>query len=138
MRYSLFILVALLTFGCSVKYGEFAMISTKKIDPTKTYERGDSKVIGKDMIKIYFLIPTEWHPDASEAVTDALENNCAEYLSDVTLTLKHWYIPYIYGKSWFEVEGYPWFLEGVDRQNCLKKEEISKSNQSLEMKSNQQ
>jgi hypothetical protein len=128
MRYFLLIsLAGALMLGCTYHYGSFSTISTKEIDLTKPYLKGTEKVIGKDTSQIYLIIPTKWHPDASEAVKDALQNSCAEYLTDAELTLKIWYIPYIYGKTWFEIEGYPWYLENVERQSCLNKKAISPS-----------
>lgn len=111
------------------KQSEFALLSTKNIDFSKKYRRGEKKVTGKDLIKIYYLIPTKWYPDPSTAVQDALATNCAEYLSDVKLTYRQEGDPRLfYSKVSFVVEGYPWYLEGGGEQNCrnIQKERVDK------------
>jgi hypothetical protein len=81
--------------------------------------KGPNRVIGKDTVHIYVLFPDRWHPDVSGAIDDALKSNCAEYLTDVEVTLNHWFIPYIYGKTWYEVAGFPWYADSEVRQRCL-------------------
>ena len=108
----------LLTTGCSMKLGSFTMISTKDIDFKKSYVKDDKKVIGKDEAKIYVIFPSKLHPDIDIAVSNVLERTCSDYLTDATIMYKYWYIPYIYGKGWYEVEGYSWREEG--KENCSK------------------
>ncbi len=106
----------LLTTGCSMKLGEFTMISTKDIDFKKEYIKDNKKVMGKDEIQIYVIFPSRMHPDIDVAVSDVLERTCSDYLTDATIMYKYWYIPYIYGKAWYQVEGYTWREKG--KESC--------------------
>lgn len=111
-------IVVLMTQGCTYKYGDFAIMSTKKVDFNKSYTKGSTKVSGEDKSKIYIIIPNKLHPMLDQALENALDNSCAEYLTDANVTLTAWYIPYIYGETTFKVEGYPWYEEGKDENSC--------------------
>lgn len=106
----LFIILLLLLAlnGCSVKLGHFNTITTKKVDFAKKHTKSNKKYIGKDVVDMYVIFPTKWHPDIDMAVSNALKNTDSVYMTDTTITYKYWFIPYIYGKFWYEVEGYVW------------------------------
>jgi len=94
--------------GCSMKLGHFNTITTKEVDFSKKYIKSEKKQIGEDIVPIYIIFPTKWHPDIDLAVSNVLERTNAEYMTDTTIKYKYWFIPYIYGKYWYEVEGYVW------------------------------
>ena len=109
MKNTLIILLLLLTLnGCSIKLGHFNTITTKEVDFSKKHIKSTEKYIGKDTSEIYIIFPTKWHPNIDKAVTEVLKRTSAEYMTDTTIEYKYWYIPYIYGKAWYEVEGYVW------------------------------
>ena len=94
--------------GCSVKLGHFSTITTKKVDFSKKHIRSSKKYIGKDVTKMYVIFPTRWHPDIDKAVSNVLKSTDTSYMTDATIRYKFWFIPYIYGQFWYEVEGYVW------------------------------
>jgi hypothetical protein len=114
------ILTVLLLSGCTYKFGTFSVISTKPVDLSKKHEKGTEKTLGEDTLSIYVIIPTKIYPDVSIALAKALEKDCADYLTDATIIYKWWDIPFIYGRHWVEVEGYPWFSDGEAREQCLR------------------
>ncbi len=115
---ALFLILAV--SGCSIKFGDFSLLSTKQVEinGTKKYRKGNKKVVGKDIAHIIILFPTKLPLSYSDAVSNALDEYCAEYLTEVKITQKFWFIPYIYGRTWVEAEGYPWFSEDSTRENC--------------------
>lgn len=95
--------------GCTMRFVDFTMISTKNIDLSKSssFERAKSRVTGTDMVHIIILIPTGT-PHVKEAIDKAIESvPGAVALLDGVVYQKIWYIPYIYGQSSFIVEGTP-------------------------------
>ncbi len=113
----------LLLAGCiNYKFGEFTLISTRTIDFSKTYQKGEKKIFGEDARTMYFIILNLKlkDTDIAVAVNNALNDNCAEYLSEATVTLEQVVIPLVYAKNAYRIEGYPWYLEGDARQACLK------------------
>jgi len=62
---------------------------------------------GRDTKHIIVFIPTGI-PNMKEAMDEAIEKTPgAVGLSNVTVKQGWWYIPYIYGQQYFEVEGNP-------------------------------
>ncbi len=95
--------------GCATRLVDFTMISTKNIDLTRgaNFRRGKSRVEGIDTVSIIIFIPTGV-PNMKEAIDRAIESvPGAVALVDGVLTQKSWYIPYIFGKSSYVVEGTP-------------------------------
>ena len=104
--------------GCTFKQGNYSIMSTKEIDFTKKYIKGNKKVVGIDTSKTYIIIPDKFRPMIDDALKNALNENCAEYLTEVEIEFKWWLIPYIYGEKKFEVKGYPWYLKDKSRSSC--------------------
>lgn len=107
------ILVVLILFfaatGCSQRLIDFTIISSKNMDLSQaaSFQRGQSRVKGEDAKHIIIFIPTGV-PNAKEALDRAIESvPGAVALVDGVITSHWWYIPYIYGKSWYVVEGTP-------------------------------
>ena len=92
-----------------MKLGHFNTITTKEVDFTQKYIKSKTKHIGKDVVSMYIIFPTKWHPDIDIAVSNVLAQTHAEYMTDTTIEYKYWFIPYIYGEFWYEVDGYVWY-----------------------------
>ncbi|MDO9160903.1 MAG: hypothetical protein Q8N35_06220 [Methylococcaceae bacterium] len=71
------------------------------------FTRSPNRTKGEDRKSIIILFPTGV-PNAKEAMDKAIESvPGAVGLVDGVITQHSWYIPYIYGESWVEVEGTP-------------------------------
>lgn len=95
--------------GCSTRLVDFTMISTKNVDWSKaaTFTRGDSRVVGDDLVHTIVIIPTGIST-MKEAIDRAIEATPgAVALVDGVVYQKAYYIPLIYGQSGYVVEGTP-------------------------------
>lgn len=101
----LFILVT----GCVQRIGDFTVASTKNMDIKRTLHRVDetTRLKDRDVAHIILFFPIGI-PDMKEAMDNAIEQKTgAVGLSNVTVKIGHWYIPFIYGQHYYEVEGNP-------------------------------
>lgn len=102
-------LVALFFCSCSHRILDFTLISSKNVDLSKgaTFERGKSRVEGKDLVHWIIIIPTGT-VNIKEALDRAIESTpgCVALLDGVIYT-KFWWIPYIYGQQSATIEGTP-------------------------------
>ena len=102
-------IVALTFSSCSHRVLDFTLISSKNVDLSKgaTFERGKSRVEGKDMVHWIIFIPTGT-VSIKEALDKAIESTpgCVALLDGVIYT-KFWWIPYIYGQQSATIEGTP-------------------------------
>ena len=102
--------IALLSLtGCTNRYLDFTLISTKNVDFSKasTFTKGKVRVIGEDMAHVIICIPNKQiHP--KEAIDKAIESipGCVA-LMDGVISTNFWWIPYIYGQNKVIVEGTP-------------------------------
>ena len=102
-----FVVAALFLVGCTTRLGDFTVVSSKNMDVGKRHLVKGDRVTGIDKKHIIIFIPTGI-PNMKEAVDEAIEKtDGAVGLSDVTIKQGFWYIPYIYGQQWWEVEGNP-------------------------------
>jgi len=88
---------------------DFTAISTKNVDWSRatSFERGKARVKGKDIAHIIIVIPTGI-PNMKEAVDRAIESVPGGVaLLDGVLYHKWFYIPPLYGQSWYVIEGTP-------------------------------
>jgi hypothetical protein len=95
--------------GCSQRLIDFKMISSKNVDLSQMsqFKRDSQRVEGVDKTHIIFFIPTGV-PNAKEALDRAIESvPGAVALVDGVITHHFWWIPYIYGQSYYVVEGTP-------------------------------
>ncbi|WP_156776858.1 hypothetical protein [Nitrococcus mobilis] len=102
-------LIMLFCSGCTNRIGDFTIASTKNMDIKKTLHRVDESVRlkDKDVKHIIIFFPTGI-PNIKEAMDNAIEQKPgAVGLSNVTVKRGGWYIPFIYGQDYFEVEGNP-------------------------------
>lgn len=101
------LIATLMLAGCSTRITDFTMITSKNIDISRmpTFQRDSKRVEGEDTTHIIIFIPTGV-PNAKEALDRAIESvPGAVALLDGVMTHKWFYIPYIYGRSWYIVEG---------------------------------
>lgn len=95
--------------ACSQRMVDFTVISSKNIDLSRgaDFKRLPTRIKGEDRKSIIIFIPTGI-PNAKEAMDNAIESvPGAVGLVDGVITQNSWYIPYIYGQTWIEVEGTP-------------------------------
>lgn len=96
--------------GCVHRIGDFTVASTKNVNFKSETHRVDDRrrLIGRDTIHIFSIIPTGMYPNIKEAMDNAIEKAPgAVALSNVTVKRIHWYIPLVYGQDSFEIEGNP-------------------------------
>ena len=102
------LVVCVLLSSCSHRLVDFTLISSKNVELSKfdTYERLNSRTTGKDLHHIIILPLSQ--PNGKEAMDEAIEAvpGCVA-LVDGVLTYKWWWIPYIYGKQTYIIEGTP-------------------------------
>tara|TARA_B100000959_G_C14471965_1_gene415479 strand:- start:1 stop:480 length:480 start_codon:yes stop_codon:yes gene_type:complete len=92
--------------GCSTRLVDFTIISTKNVDLAGTgYEREKSRSVGQDEISIIIFVPmgTASIKEAIDRTIESVPGGVA--ILDGVVTSSWWYIPYIYGKSKYVVEG---------------------------------
>ncbi len=108
---SIAVLSVLLMFaaGCKTRLVDFTVISTKNIDWSQSakFTRLRQRVEGTDYVHIIIFIPTGV-PSIKEAVDQAIESvPGAVALTDGVVIHKFFWIPYIYGRQTYVVEGTP-------------------------------
>jgi len=102
----LFTTVVVVFSGCVHRHGQFSVISTRNIDWSRSAEftRG-SRVEGRDIVHIVIFVPTGT-ATIFGAVDHALNQvPGAVALVDAVLSSRGWYIPWIYGRSGWTIEG---------------------------------
>lgn len=95
--------------NCSQRLTDFTVISSKNINLSTASELKKSKnrVEGEDTKHIIVFFPTGI-PDAKEALDRAIEKTPgAVALADGTIEHHWWYVPYVYGRDSYVVEGTP-------------------------------
>lgn len=103
------LLSCLLLTGCVTRLGSFTVASTKNIDIKKSLHRVDERVRVKDRdTRHIILFISTGMPNFEEAMDNAIEQKPgAVGLSNVSIKHGFWWIPLIYGKTFYEVEGNP-------------------------------
>lgn len=107
--------IALGTSGCATRVGDLTVASTKNIDIKTGMHRIDSskRLVGRDTIHIILFIPTGMYPNMEEAMDNAMEQSPGVVaLSDMSIKRGAFYIPFIYGQDYYEVEGNPVYEAG--------------------------
>ncbi len=100
--------VLLAPAGCVVRQGDFTVLSTKLIRTSNFDLSGADRVRGvqgEDMAHIIFIIPTKQNPNIEDAIDNALEKENGDVMTDVVVESYSWYIPYIYGRAGWRVQG---------------------------------
>lgn len=95
--------------SCTQRVLDFTIVSSKNIDieHSHSFIKKNQRTQGKDMVHWIILIPTGV-PHIKEALDKAIESTpgCVA-LMDGVITYKFWWIPYVYGKEYYIVEGTP-------------------------------
>jgi hypothetical protein len=110
---SLLVLAVVLLFGsslvgCGGTLGTFTVISTKNVDWSRASEfnRSNQRVKGKDVNHIIVFVPTKLNVTVSEALDNALlQIPGAIAMVDATVKVSSFYIPYVYGRTGYFIEG---------------------------------
>lgn len=102
-------LLALQLIGCVQRIGDFTLLSSKNVDISRlgTATKSPNRVTGEDAKEIVIIFPTGV-PNVKEAIDRAIQSepDCVA-LSDATIKHSFFYIPYIFGREAFTVEGTP-------------------------------
>ena len=101
--------IIVLLSSCSQRITDFTIISSKNVDLSRgaDFKRGKDRVSGKDVKRIYMIIGTGMS-NIKQATDNAIQSEPgAVALVDGVIHYHSWYIPYIYGEYWYEVEGTP-------------------------------
>jgi len=104
----LILLFSFFVIGCATDVWKSAVISTKNIDWNKASEFiiDNKRVEGVDMCHVIILFPTKKNIFLDKAIDDALEKiPGAVVLTDVVIKYETIYVPFIYGKIGYYVEG---------------------------------
>ena len=104
------VLIALLMplLGACASRSDFTAISGKNVNLSNIHlDRSEAKgrVHGEDCMDIIIIIPTGGPPTLDEALDRALEEKQANVLLDAVVEYSSFYIPYIYGRQCWKVEG---------------------------------
>ncbi len=94
-------------YGCTTRLTDFTIASTKTIELSKvpTFKRGGQRTTGKDTAHIIIFIPLG-QPNIKEAIDRAIEKiPGAVALLDGVISIRNFYIPYVYGQNSYIVEG---------------------------------
>ena len=114
MKNIIILSIVLLVIGCTQRLGDFTVMSTRNVDLNANYVKVENNVIGQDKKSIIIIIPTGT-PNIEAAIDQALKSvDGGAVMTDVSLTYKWFYIPYIYGEYIYEVEGDVWKKTNVD------------------------
>ncbi len=104
------LLVAILlgaTAGCSVHHGDFTVLSDVLVDLSRADLSSPDRargVVGEDVTDIVLFVPRST-PSLEGAIRDALRKGGGDLMTDVTVTSHGWYLPLIWGRVGWRVEG---------------------------------
>lgn len=112
MKLSLFVLTGitlLSSVSCTTRIADFTVVSTKNMDLNHSkgyYTSLNDRISGIDKNHILICVPTNPQLSWKEAVDKAIEsrNSCVG-LSNATIEMGTFYIPLLYGETWYKVEG---------------------------------
>lgn len=107
LSYILLCCGVLLLNGCTTRFVDFTIISTKNVDLSRagSFQKSSTRTDGIDKAYIIIFIPTG-NPNLKEAIDRAIEAvPGAVALLDGVVTSGFFYIPYVYGEASFTVEG---------------------------------
>ena len=109
MKNILISLFSILIFtGCwNQRLGDFSVVSSRNFDLNDNYVLLEKGVIGEDTQYIIIFVPTGMI-NIENAVDDALKRVDGDVMTNASIKLQGFYIPYIYGESRYIVEGDVW------------------------------
>jgi len=94
--------------GCSVRHGDFTVVSNKLVRLSEfELEKADRVrgIEGKDVQHIIIFIPTGGPPTIEGAIDNAMEQGGGDVMTDAVIEAWGFYIPYIYGQVGWSVKG---------------------------------
>lgn len=102
------LLVCLSCLGCTVRHGDFTVLSNKLVR-TSSFNLDQAErakgVKGEEKTDIIIFFPTGGPPTIEGAVDDALKKGDGDVMTDAVIESWAFYIPYIYGQSGWSVTG---------------------------------
>jgi hypothetical protein len=102
------VLVVFVFAGCTVRHGDFTVLSNKLVD-LRDFEVDKADRIrgveGEDSAHIIILFPTKGSVTLEGALDDAFLETGGDLMTDAVVKQWFWYIPYIYGQSGWRVTG---------------------------------
>ena len=123
MKNFIILSIIVLMAGCTKRLGDFTLVSTKNVEIGAQYVKVERNVHGENMKPIIIAFPLGY-PDIESAIDDALRTvEDGVLMTDVVLTYRWWYIPYIYGQYIYEVDGDVWKKKNVDIGEILNESE---------------
>jgi hypothetical protein len=111
--------MAALTGCMTINHGHFAVLSPTDLDNTAVYQLLKKDGYGESK-SIYWAFYAESPPHLDDAVTNALATNGGIFLKNVSVTVKSWMIPLIWGENAMIVEGEVWGPVTTHTGNTLK------------------
>ncbi len=104
----IFLLGLVVCAGCSVRHGDFTVLSNKliRMSDFEVAKADRAKGIeGEDVQHIIFLFPVGSAPTLEGALDDALERGGGDLMTDAVASTYWFWIPYIYGQAAWKVKG---------------------------------
>lgn len=98
--------LAMMAMGCSSKVATLTIFSTRNVAMSQPHERLERASATDRRLWLVFL-PLGGAPSGLQAAQQILDDNDADYLTDVEVTEGGWSILAISG-GWVEVEADPW------------------------------
>ena len=94
--------------GCSVRHGDFTVLSNKLVN-ISDFELSKADrvkgIVGEDIQHIIIFIPIGGPPTLEEALDDAIVKGGGDVMTDAVVEAWGFYIPYIYGQNGWRVSG---------------------------------
>jgi hypothetical protein len=104
---SCIMVLSFLLCSCSVRHGNFTVLSNKLID-TQNFDLNNTNkdtVVGKKVRHIVVFVPTSRLPTLKGALDDAFDQSSGDVLTDAVISSWNFIVPLLYGQSGWKVEG---------------------------------
>lgn len=101
------LLIALLATGCTTRLGDLTIASTRNWDDDAQYKMVRRNVHGEDLAPIIISIPFGI-PNIENAIEDAMHQADGDYMTNVVISYRYWYIPLIFGEMGYTARGDVW------------------------------
>ena len=94
--------------GCRFHHGHYAMLADfpiQAVDLDEEQRAAAVEVRGRSLRDVVLFWPTGEHPTIDDALQDALSRTDADALIDVTVEREVFWIPFVYGRSGYHIQG---------------------------------
>jgi hypothetical protein len=108
---TLFVLLVAMQTGCTSHVGRVTIFSTRNVEMSQPHDRLPRAKESDDRLWIAF-IPLGSPPNGLRAASDLIEDQNADYLTNVEVTEGGWSLLAI-SHGWVTVEADPWRRSGV-------------------------